>query len=154
MEFLGKYENRSVYWWNYSQESLDELKGSNWICFAIQDQLIGFDAFSDFAKTSIDSGVLEFKAFGPDSSELDDWFDEVIVDTNVFDKSIDETIVTTWHDNEELADAFWQCFHATCLPSKTDYENLRLVCFHFNGKDLKKELKEFILKFKSGFVPE
>lgn len=54
MEFLGKYQNRSVYWWNYSYEALSELKGSNWICFAIQDQLIDFDEFSDFAKTSID----------------------------------------------------------------------------------------------------
>ena len=154
MEFLGEHYKRKVYWWKFSESTFDELPSGNWIGFAIEDGLPDYNLFDKFAKVSIAKGILEFKAFGKLSSKLDDWFDEIVVIMNVMENQPDIFVMTTWHDKESLANAFWQSFSATCLPDSTDYDHLKIICTHFDNVDKKEELKTYIKKFNEGWLPE
>ncbi|GAB5551778.1 MAG: hypothetical protein Sapg2KO_13690 [Saprospiraceae bacterium] len=60
--------------------------------------------------------------------------------------------MTTWHNNESLADTFWQCFFATCLPETTDYEKLQIVCIDLDGKNRKEELSNYINRFEKDWL--
>src|SRR5215475_132025 len=120
MEYLGQHSGRKVYWWEFSEKTLEELPDTNWICFAISDknpfQNEKINCIRTFVKTCIDKNLLEFKAFGKYSSDLDDFFDIQVVLELEKGMGKDIFIMTTWHDKDSLADAFWQCFYATCLP--------------------------------------
>lgn len=153
MEFLGEYNNRKAYWWNYSKDNLADIYEGNWIVFALETVLPDFISFEKFANRALDCGILEFKAFGIHSSELDDWFDEIVVFRNEYDSQKFD-VMTTWHTNETVADAFWQCFHATCISDEMINENLQILCFHFNIQDQSEELKMYLQKFKQGWIPE
>lgn len=59
----------------------------------------------------------------------------------------DDVICTTWHNDESLKDAFWQCFGATCLPASTDYDNLFVVCTDVDGCEREREFAQYILEF-------
>lgn len=153
MEYIGIHSGRKVYWWKYSEENFDELPDSDWICFAIEDGLPKSEAFEKFARMSITKNILEFKAYGKNSSNLDDWFDLAIIDMESMEDHAEIDTMTTWHDNEGLASAFWQCFYATCLPETTDYDNLKIVCFHFDNADKRKEITNHLKRFNEGWLP-
>ncbi|MEO5947948.1 MAG: hypothetical protein ABIP79_14110 [Chitinophagaceae bacterium] len=153
MEYLGKHSDREVYWWNFSVKNFDELPKGDWVGFSIEEKLPEYDLFEKFARASIAKGILEFKAFGKESTKLDDWFDDVIVLLNVMDNQPDAFVMTTWNDKESLADAFWQCFHATALPDEVVNENVKIVCFHINDIDKRDELKNYLKLFNEGWLP-
>lgn len=153
MEFLGEHNKRKVYWWNYSGETLNELPLEPWLCFAIVDELPEFDLFERFAKTAIKKNVYEFKVFGNLSSKLDDLFDEIMVIEEVINKSDSIEVMTTWHDKEGFASAFWQSFYATCVPESVNRDTIKIVCCHFQNRNLEKELKIFINRFNDGWIP-
>jgi hypothetical protein len=153
MEFLGEHSNRKVFWWKYDEKAFEELPVNDWICFAIEDGLPGTGLFEKFAKAAINKNILEFKAYGNDSSILDDWFDETMVAMETMENHPEIDVMTTWHSNEGLASAFWQCFYATCLPKTTKYDNLKIVCFHFNDIDVSDKLRNYIKQFNDGWLP-
>lgn len=155
MEYLGEHFSRKVYWWNFSEKNYDELPDSNWVCFAIEDGLPDEEIFERFVKASVRKNILEFKVFGKLSAHLDTWFDSAIVKMKIKEYLSEKVFVmTTWHDKETLANAFWQCFGATCLPDETDYDNIKIVCFHFDNIDKRDELKTYLEKFNEGWLPE
>lgn len=153
MEYIGEHSGRKVYWWEFSNARVAELPEKNWVCFAIAEKLPENKIFDEFARVSIAKGILEFKTFGKESTKLDDWFDETIVIMETMENHPEIDVMTTWHDKESLANAFWQCFHATCLPEETVNENVKIVCFHFNNSDKKQELKEYIKRYNEGWLP-
>jgi len=63
-------------------------------------------------------------------------------------------VMTTWHNDESLANSFWQCFFATCLPETTNYEKLKIVCTDLDGIDRKDELAHYLSQFKQGWIPK
>lgn len=70
-----------------------------------------------------------------------------------------EHICTTWHHDETLKEAYWQCFYVTALPESTDYDNLYVVCTDLNGIDRGEELLKYMDEFlaediREGFVPQ
>jgi hypothetical protein len=152
MEYIGEHSDRKVFWWHYSAETLEELPEKNWICFAIEDGLQEGEMLEKFVRTSVQKNILEFKAFGKQSSKLDDFFDGVVVLMELVENYSETNIMTTWHDSEGLASAFWQCFHATCV-SEVENEDLTIVCFHLENKSLKEDLKLFVNKFNEGWLP-
>lgn len=154
MEYLGVHNNRKVYWWNYSEDNFKELPDDNWVCFSIENGLPEEKLFEKFVRETIKKGILEFKAYGKLSTHLDDDFDSVMVQMKYIEnhsKEID--IMTTWHDKEGLASAFWQCFHATCLPDTANLDNLKIVCFHFDNVDFQSEFKNYLKRFNEGWLP-
>lgn len=62
-------------------------------------------------------------------------------------------VMTTWHNNETLADVFWQCFFATCFPEYTNYENIKIVCSDLDGINRANELEHYIKRFEEGWLP-
>jgi len=153
MKYLGTHNNRAVYWWEYGFAGFNELPETDWICFAIENGLPQGDLFEKFVRVSIQKKILEFKAFGKFSTHLDDSFDHILVEMEYVENYGEIDVMTTWHDDEGLASAFWQCFHATCLPDKTGLSNLKVVCFHFDNTDLSPELGNYIQKFNEGWLP-
>ena len=153
MEYLGEHKGRKVFWWKYSDDNFNELPDKDWICFAMEDVLPNEEMFEKFARESINKNILEFKAFGKNSSMLDDWFDETMVVMEAMENHPEIDVMTTWHNNEGLASAFWQCFYATCLPETTDYSNLKIVCFHFDNADKRNEIKNYLKRFNEGWLP-
>ncbi len=86
-------------------------------------------------------------------------FDWEMVDISIKEGPKDDHICTTWHNDETLKDAFWQCFYATALPGSTDYDNLHVVCTDLNGIDREEECRRYLEEFlaediKDGFVPQ
>jgi len=153
MEYLGEHSDRKVYWWQYADENFNVLPDNDWICFAMEDDLPSREAFGKFARWAIGKNILEFKAYGPNSSILDDWFDETMVIMEMDENRPEIDVMTTWHSNEGLASAFWQCFYATCLPDTTNYKNLKIVCFHFNDIGVRENFKNYIKQFNDGWLP-
>ncbi len=153
MEYLGEHNNRKVYWSNYSYEEFDKLQDNNWICFAIENGLPDSELFENFVRASIQKGILEFKAYGKLSTNLDDDFDQIIVEMKVLEGHSEIDVMTTWHDKEGIANAFWGCFHATALPETADMDNLKIVCLHFDNNDFKDELKDYLKRFNEGWLP-
>lgn len=157
MESLGEYNGRKVFWLEFLEKNFQELSVSDWICFGMSDENPFNEPLSatltKFCGIAIDRGVLEFKAFGKESSKFDDFFDSEVVTKNL-ESGEDSFVMITWHDKESLASAFWQCFHATCIPDDADHNNLKIVCLHFENIDKRQELKSFLEKFNKGWLPE
>ncbi len=59
-------------------------------------------------------------------------------------------VMTTWHNDETLADTFWQCFFATCLPETADLDNIKIICTDLDGVNRAEELKSYIKEFELG----
>lgn len=64
------------------------------------------------------------------------------------------SIMTTGHDDETLADTFWQCFFATCLPATADLENVSIICTDLKRNDKSNALKKVLEQFQHGWIPE
>ena len=59
-----------------------------------------------------------------------------------------EIDICTSGDNEDpLAEVFWNCFYATALPARTDYNGLYVVCTDLNGSDRSLEFRQYMLQF-------
>jgi hypothetical protein len=153
MEYLGQHNERKVYWWEYLADNFNELPDNDWICLAIEDRLPEGELFGKFVRFAVAKGILEFKTFGKESIHLDDEFDHIHVAMKVIEGSPDRLVMTTWHDDESLANTFWQCFHATALPNGTINENVKIVCFHFDNKNKKEELANYLKRFNDGWLP-
>ena len=157
MEFLGEHRRCKVYWLDFFEKNFPDLPNENWLCFAMSEndpyQEPQKELISKFCKISIEKGIYEFKAFGSQSSKLDDFFVREVVE---YDEKTNQDlhVMTTCHDDESLANAFWGCFYATCLPDEADYDNLKLVCTHFENIDKKAELKDYLERFNEGWLPE
>jgi len=126
----------------------------NWVCLATGSRSFDRDVFSAWADEASRNGLLEFKGHGEGGELLHDLFDWVIVDQMLKEGEKDDIICTTWHNDESLKDAFWQCFGATCLPATTDYDNLFVVCTDVDGCDRERELTQYILEFLTGDIED
>jgi hypothetical protein len=76
---------------------------------------------AEFAHAALTSGMVYFCAWGPDCSRFHDIVDEVVVADDIGKRLFagpneQDTIMTTWHENEALDDAldfFVNCSHPT-----------------------------------------
>jgi hypothetical protein len=146
MKEIGTYQSRKVYWFNYNQFQLDQLPTKNWLCLATSDIDPNDEKFEKFVRYGIDNGILEFKGHG--------LFDEIMVDIEISKSLNTIDIATTWHNDETLADAFWQCFFVTTLPTRADLDNISIVCTDIEGNDRITELKGILKRFENGWIPD
>jgi hypothetical protein len=152
MERVGQYFGRQVYWLNYKQYA-DQLPDKDWVCLAISNIQPDIDTFDKFVRTSIGKGIHEFKGYGTFGEHLHDLFDEIMVDMEVNEGYPEIDVMTTWHNDEILADTFWQCFFATCLRDSADLDDITIVCTDLDGIDRTEELKKYIQEFEIGWLP-
>src|SRR5690606_21888152 len=127
-----------------------QLPDKNWVCLAIADNQPDTDKFDKFVRTSISRDILEFKGHGQFGEKLHDLFDETMVIMETVEDHSEIDVMTTWHNDETLADTFWQCFFATCLPETADLENIKVICTDLDGISRVDELKGYIKEFELG----
>jgi hypothetical protein len=152
MKPIGKYFDRQVFWIDY-EKFPDQLPDRDWVCLAIANNPPAIDTFETFVRTSISKNILEFKGHGQFGEKLHDLFDETMVIMETTEHHTEISVMTTWHNDETLADTFWQCFFATCLPETADFHNIRIVCTDLDGIDRCEELKDYIKEFELGWLP-
>ncbi len=153
MDYIGQHFDRKVYWLDYDKFSADKLPDKDWICLAVANTNPDSYNFDKFVRASIDSGIVEFKGHGTFGEKLHDLFDETMSVMEVMEKHSEIGVMTTWHNRQTLADAFWQCFFATCLPDTVDYDNIKVVCTDLDSVDRRQELKDYLDRFNKGWLP-
>jgi len=154
MEKIGTYQNREVHWVNYPELLNYELPSSDWICMLTASRKEpNANQFHQFFRKTIANNLLEFKGHGKYGELLHDLFDETMVIMETIENHSEITVMTTCHNNETLADVFWQCFFATCLPESTDYENIKIVCSDLDGINRANEIMDYIKRFEEGWLP-
>ena len=152
MNQIGKYFDRQVYWLDYDNFA-DQIPDKNWVCLAIANNQPDIDKFDKFVRTSISRNILEFKGHGQLGEELHVHFDQNMVIMEVLENHPAIDVITTWHNDETLADSFWQCFFATCLPDTADLDNIKVICTDLDGINRTDELKSYIKEFDLGWLP-
>jgi hypothetical protein len=152
MHLIGTYFGRHVFWLDYDQFPT-QLPDKDWLCLAIANHPPDLNAFDTFVRTSIARTILEFKGHGRFGERLHDVFNETVVSMELYEHHSDIRVMTTWHTNEPLVHTFWQCFFATCLPETADLDNIKIVCTDLDGVNRSDELKNYLVKFESGWLP-
>ena len=152
MQNIGKYFDRQIFWLDYYNYHY-QLPDNDWLCFAIANNQFDQNEFDKFVRTSISKNILEFKGHGQFGELLHDLFDRTMVIMATMENHNEIEVMTTWHNGETLADAFWQCFFATCLPDVAAYDNIKIICTDLDGINRIEELKSYIRKFELGWLP-
>jgi len=152
MQNIGKYFGRQIYWLDYSA-FVHQLPDRDWLCLAISNIEFDINTFCEFVRTSISKNILEFKGHGKFGERLHNLFDKTMVEMEMFEEHPQIGIMTTWHNDETLADTFWQCFFATCLPETADFDNIKIVCVDLDGTNRIQELQSYLKKFELGWLP-
>lgn len=152
MQSIGKYFDRQIYWLDYDNFS-NELPDKDWLCLATANRPPDLDKFDKFVRTAIAKDILEFKGHGKFGEKIHDLFDETMVVMETMEDHNEIGVMTTWHNDETLADTFWQCFFATCLPETADLDNIKIICTDLDGVNRTEELKSYIDRFESGWLP-
>lgn len=152
MKTIGEYQGRKVLWLENIHET-NSLPEKDWLCLAIANSEPDFKVFENFVRKSISKNILEFKGHGEFGEKLHDIFDETMVEMEVIENHNSINTMTTWHTDETLANTFWESFFATCLPEKTDLDNVKIVCVDLDGKERIDELKLYLQEFEKGWLP-
>ena len=84
------------------------------------------ETISKLAKRLIDAGGVSFCIWGTDCERVHDIIDEEWVG-NGNDPQLDETVMTTWHDDEPLAKAVWYALHLGAFPIDKFFDECRSV---------------------------
>jgi hypothetical protein len=154
MKLIGTYQTRQVFWFDYDQFKLEQLPIKDWLCLATSDIDPNDDKYEKFVRYSIDNGILEFKGHGQFGEKLHEIFDEIVTQMEVVENHESISVMTTWHNDETLADTYWQCFFATCLPETADLDNISIICTDIKGNDRSEELELILTRFEEGWIPE
>lgn len=152
MQLLAKYMERQVYWVDY-ESIFNGLPDKVWLCLAIANQQPDLNRFDCFVRSAIAKNILEFKGHGVFGEKLHDLFDETMVAMKVIEGQQAGGVMTTWHNDETLADTFWQCFFVTCLPETADLDNIKIICTDLDGINRAVELTSYIDQFVAGWLP-
>jgi len=149
---IGKYFDREIFWLDYNNLT-DQLPEKDWVCLAIANNQPDYQKFDNFARKCISKNILDFKGQGKFGERLHDLFDKTIEVLETKEGHREIEVITTGHEDEILADAFWQCFYTTFLPDTADIENITIICTDLDGIDRTKELQDCLKEFELGWLP-
>lgn len=153
MTYITTYQNRKVYWLDYANFQ-DQLPDKDWVCLFTANLKPDYEKFEKFTRIAISKNILEFKGHGLFGEKLHDYFDEIMSFMEAVENLKEINVMTTGHDDQTLADAFWQCFFITYIPNNTDLDNIAVVVADLDGVDRSAELKSYIERFEKGWLPE
>jgi len=143
---LGSYSGRKVLWVPYEELLRGYVPPGNWICMAISNGGLDEAAFSRWAEFACKNNLLYFWGQGKEGERLHLLFDLAMVDVEI-KEGIDIDVCTSGDSEEPLKEVLWQCFYATALPERTDYDSLFVVCTDMNGSDRSEELSQYMREF-------
>ena len=149
---IGKYFNKQVFWLDYDNFD-DQLPNKDWACLAIANNQPDTDKFDKFVRKSILKNIKEFKGYGQFGEKIHDLFDETMVQMEAIENHSAIDIITTWHNDETLADTFWQCLFTTYLPETVGFGNIKIICTDLDKLNRVDELKNYIKEFELGWLP-
>ncbi|MFB6344089.1 hypothetical protein ACE1ET_20390 [Saccharicrinis sp. FJH62] len=157
MDYLGKHYGFDTYYLDLMGENYnDVLPKNNWFGFAIANN--NFDnsetsTITKFLRHSIDRGILAFHGQGLYGGKIHLTLDLLITQMEVNENYSEIDITTTGDNDTDLANGFWECYGAACLPDRTDYDTVKLVCMSFDQTNYMKELISLLQRFKDGWLP-
>ena len=152
MQYIGRFSGKQIYWLDYSKFD-GQFPGKNLVCLAVTNGKPDVDKFDQFVRATISSGILEFKAHGKCSELLHDLFDDTTIVMTDVEGFSEIEVVTTWHNDETLAETFWQCFFATSYSNKVSNDEVKIFCTDLDGVERSEELRKYIKKFERGWMP-
>jgi len=153
MKYLGKYYERETFYLELKEGYENKLPNGNWICFAIANEKPNMGELEKFIRESIKKDLFEFKGQGNFGGYLHSCFDEEMVQMEVMENHSEIEIMTTGNNETDLANGLWECYGATCLPDRTNYNNLKVVCVSFDQNNYSMKLKNIIKKFNRKWLP-
>jgi hypothetical protein len=157
MDYLGKHYGFDTYYLDLTKENFKTaLPKRNWFCCAIANN--DFDNSDNsrieaFIRTAIDRDILSWHGLGQFGGKLHMAFDMIIVKMEVEENHSEIDVCTIGQDKPNISDSFWGCYGAACLPARTDYDTVKLICVSFDGQDYRAELKYLISRFNEGWLP-
>ena len=157
MDYIGKHNGFETYYLDLTLEDYnDVLPENNWFEFVIANKDFddsGSSLIDKFIRKSIDRDLLAFKGQGIFGGKLHLTIDLIIVKMEVDEKHTEIDLATTGDNKTDLANGFWECYGAPCLPDRTDYNTLKLVCTSFDGINYKDDLNLLLKRFNEGWLP-
>lgn len=157
MDYLGRHYDRETYYFDLNLDKVENLPDSDWICFMIANEPIDSDQekrLRDFLRYSIDKDLLEFMGQGDFGGFLHLTMDEIITDLEIIHNHPKIELTTTGDNDTDLDNGFWECFGATALPDRADYDNLKIICTTLDNANYKVILRQLIDRFIDGYLPE
>ena len=157
MDYLGSHYDRETYYFDLNLDKIETLPDSNWICFMIANEQIETDQekrLRDFLRFSIDRDLLEFIGQGHFGGFLHLSIDEIITDLEINHNHPEVELTTTGDNDTNFDNGFWECFGATALPDRADYDNLKIICVTLDNTNYKVNLRQLIDRFNEGYLPE
>jgi hypothetical protein len=157
MEYLGKHYNFETYYLSIDEEDINMvLPKKNWYCCAIANS--DFDdqvnsRIHNFIRTSIDRDILSWHGLGKYGQKLHLTFDLIMTQMEIEYNHSEIDVTTVGEENIDIADGFWNCYGASCLPERAEYETVKLICVSFDNHNYKEELKNLINKFNADWLP-
>lgn len=146
--------NRETFYFEINKFFDEKFPLSNWICFTIADEKPSKKLLSEFIRKCVEQDLFEFKSYGKFADYIHNFFDIKIVEMEANEGDIEIETITTGSDDVDLANAFWECYCATSLPNRADYDNVKIVCVNFDKKNYALELSDLIKKFNQGWIPD
>ena len=154
MKSIGTFQGRKVFWFDFLNSKIEELPTNDWISFTISDSNRNFEKFECFIKRAINSGLLEFKSQGKFGEDLHLSFDAIMAEMESSEQISFIDIPTTGDNESTLIECFWECFFATTLPDRTNFDELAIICMSLDGDDRSDELRGFLKQFEDGWQTE
>ncbi len=152
IKYIGKHNSRTVVQVGY-EDYKSAIPNKHWLCFMLTDHKPDLEKFTEFVETSVQNDIVYFCAYGKYCELIHDQFDESFVAMEVFKGYEGRTVMTTWHNDESLADAFWFCFMTDLYKEGIDSESMPIVVIDLDGVDRVTELRGYINRFNEGWLP-
>ena len=157
MDYLGKHYGFDTYYLDLNSENYnDVLPKSNWFGFAIANNDFDYSdnsLITKFIKNSIDRGIFAFHGQGLFGGKIHLTLDLLITQMEVNENHSEIDVTTIGNNYTDLANGFWSCYGASCLPDSADYDSIKLVCASFDSINYKDELKSLLTRFNNGWLP-
>jgi hypothetical protein len=157
MDYLGKHYGFDTYYLDLSREDyINVLPKSNWFGFAIANN--DFDdsessLINNYLRYSINNGLLAFHGQGLFGGKIHLTLDLIITQMEINENHSEIDITTIGDNDTDLANGFWACYGASCLPDSADYDTVKLVCTSFDDINCKDNLKSLLQRFNNGWLP-
>ena len=156
MDYIGQYFGFETYYLDIDEEDFNAvIPENNWFCCAITNNENYDKSLVDkFIRLAIDRNILSWHGLGKYGGSLHLAFDLTITEMEVNENHPEIDVCTIGDSSENIADQFWGCFGASCLPGTVvDYSIVKLICLSFDRYNYKYELTEYINKFNDGWLP-
>lgn len=154
MKYIGSYYNRKTFYLKWDNMETVKFPNKNWVCFAISNEKPDNSELDSFVRKSIQNDLYEFKGQGDYGEYLHDFFDETMVEMEVIENHPEIEIMTTGDNKTDLANGLWECYGATCLPERADFDDISIICLSFDKLDYSEKLEKLLSKFNRNWLPD